>query len=558
MPPAEQDRTGAAEPDIAVVAPERDSTESAPIGKPHTSATALSRAKRRRTILRSLELPIAVLAIAAVMSAIQFAGPAILDNDGYYHIRWASLLRENFPHLPAFKALPFTTLDETHYVDHHYLFHVLLFPFTLGDSRLGAKTAAVFFSSLGIASVFALLWFYRVRWRWIWLVPLVASSEPFLYRMSMTRAPALSLLLLAMGTLLILKRKPILLAVLSFAFVWSYSLFPLMLVFALAYSFTIYVSERRIDLWGPIASAIGIAAGLVINPYFPKNLGLFREHLLMKATGEYPVEVGVEWYTYESWYMLVSSAVAFTIFFLALIAFEYRDRIRDPKPLFFLIVSAVLLLISIKSRRFLEYYPPFAVAFGAFTISPKLERVSYAWLQRTRDRVIASIAAALVVVIATPVCAVVFFQARAEIKEESSPYEYKGASEYIAAHSAPGATIFNTDWDAFPALFYYNPDYSYIAGLDPSYMYDRDPDLWKLYDKINNGDQENMGQMIRERFGAAYVVTGNGDSDFLSSAGDDPDLERVYEDPGAVVLRVRSADEPHPAKEEKDNESEQQ
>src|SRR5882762_4109766 len=183
--------------------------------------------------LRStLEIAAGLALILAVMGWIEFGGPAILDNDGYYHIRWAAMLRENWPHLPAFKALPLTTLNEQSYVDHHYLFHVLLIPFTMGDLRIGAKLAAVVFSSLGIVSMFALLVAYRVSYRWLWLIPLVASSEPFLYRMSMTRAPALSLVLLGVGTSLILRRRHVWVGVLSFVFVWAYSLFPLMLAFA--------------------------------------------------------------------------------------------------------------------------------------------------------------------------------------------------------------------------------------------------------------------------------------------------------------------------------------
>src|SRR5688572_11167683 len=95
----------------------------------------------------TLEIAGGLAVILAVMGWIEFGGPAILDNDGYYHIRWAAMLRENWPNLPAFKALPLTTLNEQSYVDHHYLFHVLLIPFTLGDLRMGAKLAAVVFSS---------------------------------------------------------------------------------------------------------------------------------------------------------------------------------------------------------------------------------------------------------------------------------------------------------------------------------------------------------------------------------------------------------------------------
>jgi hypothetical protein len=98
--------------------------------------------------------------------------------------------------------------------------------------------------------------------------------------------------------------------------------------------------------------------------------------------------------------------------------------------------------------------------------------------------------------------------------------------------------IFNTNWDTFPALFFYNPDYSYVAGLDPTYLYNRDPELWRVYESITNSEQEDAAQLIRERFGAEYVVTGNGDSNFLTDARANDAYEVVYEDQYAVVLRV--------------------
>jgi hypothetical protein len=498
------------------------------------------------TTLREFEIPAAILLITAVMAAIQFGGPAILDNDGYYHIRWSAMLRESFPNIPEFKALPLTTLDEKRYVDHHYLYHVMLFPFTLGDLRTGAKIAAVVFSSLAIGSLFALFWFYRIKWRWFWLAPLIASSEPFLYRMSMTRAPALSLALLGIGTFLILTRRFVLLGLLSFAFAWSYSMFPLMIVFALAYGVTIYLSERRIDLWAVLASATGAVAGMIVNPYFPRNVLLLYEHSLMKVSGKYTVDVGIEWYTYESFYMVTSSAVAFAIFFLGLAAFNYRDRLRDPKPLFFLIVSTVLLLMTIRWRRFMEYFPPFAVVFGAFSIAPKLASLDLAWLRSRRDRAIASIAAAVVVVVSVATMVSTVLQARNEVKEETDPYTWRDASQYIGSHAEPGSLVFNTNWDTFPALFYYNPQFGYVSGLDPTYLHDSDPDRWRLYESINAGDREDAARLILEEFGAAYVVTENGDSNFLSTAESDSGFEKVYEDWRAVVLRVRDAKERSP------------
>lgn len=498
------------------------------------------------TSLKPVQIIIGLALIMSVMSFIEFAGPAILDNDGYYHIRWSRMLRESFPHLPPFKSLPLTTLNEQAYVDHHYLFHIFLFPFTFGeDLRLGAKWSAVIFSSLGIVSLFALMVSYNVAYRWLWLAPLVASSEPFLFRMSMTRAPAISLALIGLGAYLILKRKHVLLGLLSFAFVWFYSLFPLILLFALIYSITVYLARQRIDLRGVLASACGILAGLVINPYFPKNLRLLIEHIVMKFTldSSYSVSVGVEWNPYETWVMLTYSAVAFVIYFVGLAAFDYKRRARDLKPLFFLLVSAMLLVMSFKARRFIEYWPPFAVLFAAFTIGPKLEEIDRSWFRRTRDRIIASVAAAVLAVVAFASLTMTVLQAHAEIKDEQDPYAYRGASEWIAKNTPPGSVIFNTDWDDFPMLFYFNPNNTYIVGLDPTYLYDRDQGLWNLYARITLGEEADPAPLIRERFGAEYVFTDNWHRDFLDVAAGSGDFETVYKDKYTTVLRIRPEDE---------------
>jgi len=300
------------------------------------------------------------------------------------------------------------------------------------------------------------------------------------------------------------------------------------------------VSQRRFDFWGAVASLIGIIAGLVINPYFPKNLSLLREHLLMKYSSTYPVAVGVEWDPYDSLVMVGISAVAFIVFLVGLAAFEYRRRVNDLKPLFFLIVSVLLLIMTFKARRFIEYWPPFAVLFAAFTISPRLESVNFAWLARTRDRVIAAIAAAVVTAAAILWMGWCVWTSREDVKSETDPYTYRGASEWIAKNVPAGSMIFNTNWDAFPALFYYNPNYAYVSGLDPTYLYNRDRKLWEVYESINSSEEENGAKVIKERFGADYAVTGNGDSDFLTNAKDDENFEVVFEDREAVVLRVRN------------------
>ena len=478
-----------------------------------------------------LECAAAFLLCFCLMLWIQFAGPAIVGNDAYYHIRWSSMLRASAPRLPAFTWLPLTILRAPAFVDQHFLFHVLLMPFALGDLRLGAKLAAPLFSAFAFACVFSLLVMYRINYHWLWLIPLAVGSEPFLYRMSMTRAPSLALALLALGAYLILERRFVPLAVLTFIFVWLYNLFPLIIVFAAAHTLTVWLSERRLDFTAVYATAAGATLGLIINPYFPKDFVLIFKHVHMLLAEKTAIDVGGEWYPYDTWEMLTRNVIIFALFFAALLVFDFRKRLQDHKPLFFLILTTMFLLMSLRWGRFIEYWPPFAVLFSAFAFD------SEGPLFPPRIRVQFGIAA---LTTALGVIGILNIRgARAEIRGLRDPSAMRGASAWLAAHTPAGSIVFNADWVVFPELFYYNEHNVYVAGLDPRYLLDAQPELWKLYDNITEGTEKHPGPIIRERFGTEYVVARNDSSDFLNEAKDSGDFETVYKDKYASVLRVK-------------------
>jgi len=484
----------------------------------------------------ALESAAAFLLSLGLLVWIQFASPAIIGNDAYYHMRWSRILRSSLPHLPAFTWLPLTVLRVSDFVDQHFLFHVLLMPFTFGDLRRGAKLAAPLFSALAITSIFALLVAYRIRFRWLWLLPLVAGSEPFLYRMSMTRDPSPSLVLLAVGVYLILERKFVPLAILTFLFVWMYNMFPLIVVFAAVYAVAIGLSERRLALGAIYATSIGAVLGLVINPYFPKDLLLIFHHVHMLLADAAAIDVGSEWYPFETWEMLAGNAVLFALCFAALLAFDLRKRSRDSRPIFFLLLSGVFLLMALRWRRFFEYWPPFAVLFAAFTFdAARLAGGELDWPRRIPARL--GITAWLIVMGAFAIVNV--RGARAEIRDTQDPFAMRGASTWLAGHTPAGSIIFNADWNEFPELFYYNQRNVYVTGLDPRYLYDAQPELWKVYDSITEGQEKHPGPIIRARFGADYVVAKSDSTDFLSAANASGDFDTVYSDANASVLRVR-------------------
>jgi asparagine N-glycosylation enzyme membrane subunit Stt3 len=149
------------------------------------------------------------------MALIQFSTPDLPDNDGFYHIRIAEIMRqEGFK--PDFPWLPLSILNAREYADHHFLFHVALIPFTFGDLRLGAKWAAVVFSALAFLSVWWLLRRQSVPYAAL-CASVLAISEAFLYRMSM-HCTIMSLAFLIMGCTGCLRQYRWLIVILSRSF----------------------------------------------------------------------------------------------------------------------------------------------------------------------------------------------------------------------------------------------------------------------------------------------------------------------------------------------------
>ena len=54
---------------------------------------------------------------------------------------------------------------------------------------------------------------------------------------------------------------------------------------------------------------------------------------------------------------------------------------------------------------------------------------------------------------------------------DSSPLDRYGAAAcWMGAHSRAGDLVFQTDWDDFPRLFFYDTTNVYVVGLDPTYL----------------------------------------------------------------------------------------
>jgi hypothetical protein len=526
--------------------------------------------------VRVIYLVFGFIAIAMTMWFTQFQTQAICcgDWDGYYHIRWSSLLWENFSQgkwLPTFEWLPLTVLTPHDYADHHFLVHLLQIPFLwFFEPVMAAKVAAVVFATLAIFSVYWLIYRYGIGYQLIWLLAILTCANMFFYRMNMAKAPPLTIIITIAGIYLLFERKYVWLAPLMFAFVWTYSLFPLLWIAALIWTVIILWNERRFE-WRPLAYTTGgLILGNLINPYFPHNLMLFLEHFLekFKVGSDFVVSVGGEWYPYNGMELLTNFPVALAAMLIGYILFMPKNGKLPEKATFFLMFVTILLAAQFRSKRFAEYFPPFAILFvafswQAFTVNSRDElpddvrRELEPFLDVTKPSATeawwVALKRALVWTLGIVLFAAFLFNMVgfhylgidqnglvSDIRGNEENTRYQRAMEWAVANIPAGERIFNCNWDDFPKLFFYDQKHSYAYGLDPNYLYSQNPDLYKDLMDITGGKVDDPAPIIRDKFGANYIFAdAKENDDMIIKALDSGWVDKVYEDDEARILKIR-------------------
>jgi hypothetical protein len=482
------------------------------------------------------------------LALVQFSTPDMPDNDGYYHIKMAYLMRTEGLK-PDFPWLPLTILNPREFYNHHFLFHVALIPFTNGDLRLGAKWASVIFASLAFLAVWILLRRQRVPYDWLWALGILAVSEAFIYRMSITRAQSLSLFVLVTALDWLLAGKHNRLFFLAFFYVWLYNAFPLLLGLGGIYLVAIWITEGRLALRPLFYIAGGLIFGLIINPYFPFNIIFAYQHILPKVVEATSVNVGSEWYPYTTAQLLRNSPLALVALASGALALGLSGGRMQARSAAAFLLTCLFCLMLFQSRRFIEYFPAFALIFAAFAWTPVIfahtrHSPPTSDLSILRQRLLSQtgrrLPALILVVLLVPGILLTFNAARESIGS-SKPYTlYQGASAWMEANTPPRARVFQTDWDDFPRLFYYNTHNTYLVGLDPTYLQLYNAALYDEWVEITQGRVEKPSYSIEARFGGQYVLTDLEHRAFIDRAAADSGLIEVYRDGDAVVYQVAS------------------
>lgn len=541
--------------------------------------------------VRIVYLIFGFFAIILLMIFVQFSTKAICcgDWDGYYHIRWSSLLWESFKSghwLPTFTWLPLTVLNPNDYADHHFLFHLLQIPFLwFFEPVLAAKIATVCYGSLAVFSVYWLMFRYQVDYLLLWLGALLTCASPFFYRINMAKSPPLTIIYSVIGIYLLFERKYVWLLPLMFVFVWTYSLFPILFLAAVIWSAILLWNERRFE-WKPLVyTFVGMILGNIINPYFPNNFKLFFEHFITKVTSDYPVPVGGEWYPYDGWQLLTHLTIAFIAMLIGYILFTPRIGKLPEKATFFLVFATVLFVWIFKSKRIAEYFPPFAILFAAFSwqafIQPRVTQLPDEFKRdieplldkdkKTEKQQLIYQAKQTVPWFLGFLLVIIMFVnfigidttgwgneswrntvglrwlfnikhngLKTEVGNNDDNDRYQRATTWAKENIPEGERIFNSNWDDFPKLFFYDTKHAYIYGLDPNYLYSENPDLYKLLMEITSGKIKDPAPAIREKFGASYIFAdAKENEDLVTNCLESGWCEMAYEDDEARFLKIR-------------------
>lgn len=480
------------------------------------------------------------------------------DPDSFYHAGVARLMAQGDVAVREFPWLPYSILSEN-YIDHHYLYHAALVPFSFVDPLKGIKIATALFGALFIAFFARMLFSLGVVYPELF-VALLVINQPFMFRANLAKASTFSLLFLFSALFALIKKRTFAVFLIAFLYVWAYDgwvlLGGVLGLWWLVHSFGEMVYERNTVslrffwriLWSReertmfLSGVGGLLAGIVVNPFFPKNLSFYYDHIVKIGLVGYKnaIAVGGEWYGYNPFLFLGNNAVLLAVLVLALAVFVVSLRRQGSVSLVALFLSIAFVGATLKSQRNIEYAVPFLVFFCALSF----RWVSGEWLWgKIREYsgrwgwLVFGYGVAFALVFSVTKDMILL---RRELVSGFRMDFLQQESRWIAEHVKPGEIIFHSNWDEFPPLFYYNPRNEYIAGLDPAFMYAHDPNAYILWRDITQGKvSQGLEELIQREFHTSTVIASqnhkNLQTNLLASG-----FTKVYEGRDASIFQTHS------------------
>jgi hypothetical protein len=284
-----------------------------------------------------------------------------------------------------------------------------------------------------------------------------------------------------------------LLAVVSAIYPWAYVAWLMPVVLVGIAETARYLATRIIRIKPFLVAVAGIGVGVALHP---NSVNLIRlawiqivDVLFRNAWGaKAGFDLGLEFLpeTIEGWArgLLVCVVMAGAALYLS-----WRDRRESAVPLAFALTALGYAVMTAKSCRFLEYFVPFAV------LSCALASRSVRWRFLPHALLVVSL-------LYTVSLNYRFLRSFADSPDCLPP----SVVTFLREKIPPGSQVFTSDWSSTGGLMLALPERKFIVGLDPTFFYLKDPDLYRLWYGVSHDAPPETVEQIRRKFAARYVV----------------------------------------------------
>lgn len=490
---------------------------------------------------------VAVVVGTLLLAWLQLSFDGLFDLDSYFHVRAALELAEN----GVEKQLPqaaFSTWAEA-YSDKDLLFHAFLIPFVSEEAfATGGKWAVVTLDFLVLASLALVMQASRVRFGAFWILLLVAASPYYVLRLIPLRPHLLGMAFVSLEILLLLGNRWKSLFVVAVLHVWAHSSFPLVGALLFAWIVVNLVRGERFPTAVTLAVVAGLAIGSLAHPYFPNNLLMTSQIFEVVqnawtggAGGIPPQAAGSELKPMLLAQFLKQSPV-WVPALLGVVALVWVRGVRgwSARDLFFLFVACGFLVMAWASRRFLGEFMLGAVLFAAA-----------AWTSVAAGRTLGEIAAAprsaLALVLLVGCFGYAAWRVSVEVPErlaaQSTAEIFRPDVERLDELAGPADVVYHPSWMDFSYLYAFRPHGRYIAGLDPVFLFDWNPKVWKRSFDLSRGVVKKPKRVLVGDFGARFVFVTKQPRylAFRRVLARTPGIERVHEGRAAEIWEVAPA-----------------
>ena len=289
----------------------------------------------------------------------------------------------------------------------------------------------------------------------------------------------------------------------------------------------------------PLSTLLGIILGLIINPYFPANLEFYWLQTVKIGLLNYKniISVGGEWYGFGAANLVGTAPVFLSLWLLGLSAFWFNLKKQTRESWFLLTLSVVFLALTLKSRRNIEFFIPLgllftAVSFEIFRREKKLIKLLTTIRECWQKKFWLSSSLGLLLLLTLSIIMTRdIIWAKQGLHGSYRYSKYQAAAAWLAQNSKESEIVFHSDWDDSPVLFYHNDKNHYLVGLDPTFMYESDPNLYQIWVDITSGElRENLRDIIKDQFRARYILIEKNHQRMHQNIVRDSRFKLVYED----------------------------